>query len=95
MKALEDFLNLTQSVEYLDNIEKINECGLGPVNGANNLDAPQQIRFSRPRDGKLIYLADSYLEVTFTYNTLLGLLMTLLILHLRMMLLAKCLIQLN
>src|SRR6266849_5404496 len=66
---LESFLNLQQPVYYLENIEKINDCRLAPVNGANNLDTPQQLIFSKPRDGKLVRLVDSDLEVTFSYNT--------------------------
>src|SRR5579864_2367383 len=66
---LESFLQLKQPVLYLENIEKINDCRLAPTNGANNLDAPMQIIFSKPRDGTLVRLADSYLEVVFTYNT--------------------------
>ena len=62
---LENFLNLQQPVIYLENIEKINLCRLVPVNGANNLDSPQQIIFSKPRDGTLLRLADLYLEVQF------------------------------
>ena len=69
MTDVEDFLHLKQSVIYLENIEKINESRLAPTNGANNLDAAQQIIFSKPRDNTLIRLVDSYLEVTFTYNT--------------------------
>src|ERR1700722_1725130 len=69
MSGLEDFLNLKQPVIYLENIEKVNASRLAPTNGANNLDAAQQIIFSKPRDGTLVRLVDSYLEVTFTYNT--------------------------
>src|SRR5580765_2898247 len=66
---LENFLRLKQPVLYLENIEKINDVRLAPVNGANNLDAAMQIIFSKPRDGTLFRLCDSYLECTFTYNT--------------------------
>src|SRR6266853_3446487 len=67
---LEPFLSLKEPVYNLENIEKINDCRLGAVNGANNLDqGGQQITFSKPRDGTLVRLADSYLEVTFIYNT--------------------------
>src|SRR6266853_718831 len=66
---LENFLHLHQPVLNLENIQKINACRLGPVNAANNLDLPQQIVFSKPRDGTLVRLADSYLEITFSYNT--------------------------
>ena len=97
MTSVEDFLHLKQPVIYLENIEKVNDSRLAPTNGANNLDAAQQIIFSKPRDGSLVRLADSYLELSFTYNTQTPVrnLLMLLILHLRMMLLVKCLILLN
>jgi len=66
---VESFLQLKQPVLYLENIEKINDGRLAPTNGSNNLDSPMQIIFSKPRDGTLVRLADSYLEVVFTYNT--------------------------
>src|SRR3977135_1607750 len=69
MSAIEDFLSLKQPVVYLENIEKVNDCRLGASNGSNNLDGAQQIIFSKPRDNTLVRLVDSYLEVTFTYNT--------------------------
>ena len=69
MSALEDFLNLKQPVIYLENIQKVNDCRLAPTNGANNLDGAQQIIFSKSRNSTLVRLVDSYLEVTFTYNT--------------------------
>ena len=69
MSAIEDFLSLKQPVVYLENIEKVNDCRLGATNGANNLDAAQQIVFSKTRDGQLVRLVDSYLEVSFSYNT--------------------------
>src|SRR3981189_1502919 len=69
MSAIEDFLSLKQPVVYLENIEKVNDCRLGAANGANNLDAAQQIVFSKARDGQLVRLVDSYLEVSFSYNT--------------------------
>src|SRR3977135_2980452 len=69
MSGLEEILSLKQPVVYLENIEKVNDCRLGPTNGANNLDAAQRIAFSKPRDSTLVCLVDSYLEVTFTYNT--------------------------
>src|SRR3977135_1032879 len=69
MSGLEDFLHLKQPIVYLENIEKVDDCRLGPTNGANNLDAAKQIIFSKPRDSTLVRLVDSYLEVTFSYNT--------------------------
>ena len=69
MSGLEDFLHLKQPIIYLENIEKVNDCRLGPTNGANNLDGAQQIVFSKSRDSTFVRLVDSYLEVSFTYNT--------------------------
>src|SRR3977135_1708836 len=69
MSAIEDFLSLKQPVVYLENIEKVNDCRQGPSNGVNNLDGALQIVFSKARDGSLVRLADSYLEVSFSYNT--------------------------
>src|SRR6266853_6045745 len=66
---LEPFLLLKQPVFYLENVEKINDCRLAPTNGSNNLDSAIQITFSKPRDGTLVRLIDSYLEVTFSYIT--------------------------
>src|SRR5277367_989473 len=66
---LESFLHLHQPLINLENIEKINESRIAPVNGTNNLDVPGQIVFFKPRDGTLVRLAESYLEVTFSYNT--------------------------
>src|SRR5271156_2442585 len=67
--VLESFLQLSQTLYSLENIEKIDYYRLGPVQGNNSLDGGQQIAFFKPKDGTLVRLADAYLEFVITYNT--------------------------
>src|SRR3977135_2678246 len=66
---LEPYLQLTQQLYSLDNIDKIDYTRFFPVQGNNNLDGGQQITFFIPKDGSYTRLADGYLELTITYNT--------------------------
>src|SRR6266853_5756355 len=66
---LEPFLHLKQPVISLENIEKIDDVRLAPTNGQTNLDGASVITFVIPRDATLSRVPESYLEVTFSYNT--------------------------
>jgi len=66
---LEPFLKLHQQIISLENIEKVDDARLAPVNGQTNLDSPAVISFSKSRDATLVRLSESYLEITFSYNT--------------------------
>src|SRR3981189_3263946 len=66
---LEPYLQLTQPLYNLDNVEKVNYYRLQPTQGMSNLDGGQQISFFKPKDGTFIRLADAYLEFVLTYNT--------------------------
>src|SRR5271156_93731 len=66
---LEPYLQLRQPLYSLENIEKIDDYRLAPVQGNNNLDGGQQIAFFKPKDGTFVRLADAYLEFVITYNT--------------------------
>src|ERR1700721_2398241 len=66
---LEPYLQLTQPLFNLENVVKIDEYRLAPVQGNNNLDGGQQIAFFKPKDGTLVRLADAYLEFVIVYNT--------------------------
>ena len=69
-KPIENFMKLHQPHLYFNNIEKINLQRLSPNNNANNLDAGgQPITFHKGRTNDYIRLSESYLEVTFSYNT--------------------------
>src|SRR5271156_5780387 len=66
----ERFLLLDQHQLYFNNVEKINVTRLSPSNNANNLDGSgQAIHFHKGRTNDYMRLANSYLEVTFTYIT--------------------------
>src|SRR5271156_3465131 len=66
----ERFLLLDQHQLYFNNVEKINVTRLSPPNNANNLDGTgQAIQFHKGRTNDYMRLANSYLEVTFTYIT--------------------------
>src|SRR5271156_4497760 len=67
--ALEPYLQLRQPLYSLENIEKIDDYGVAPVQGNNNLDGGQQIAFFKSKDGTFVRLADAYLEFVITYNT--------------------------
>src|SRR5271156_399503 len=67
--VLEPYLQLRQPLYSLENIEKIDDYRLAPVQGNNNLDGGQQISFFKPKDGTFVRLADAYLEFVITYNT--------------------------
>src|SRR5271156_3306659 len=69
MSTLEPYLQLRQPLYSLENIEKIDDYRLAPVQGNNNLDGGQQISFFKPKDGTFVRLADAYLEFVITYNT--------------------------
>src|SRR5277367_5984952 len=66
---LEPWLQLLQSLYNLNNIQKIDDYRLAPVQGNNNLDGGQQISFFKPKDGTFVRLADAYLEFVIVYNT--------------------------
>jgi hypothetical protein len=66
----ERFLILDQQQLYFNNVEKINVTRLSPSNNATNLDGGgQAIQFHKGRTNDYMRLANSYLEVTFSYNT--------------------------
>ena len=66
---LEPWLQLSQPLYSLENVQKIDDYRLAPVQGNNNLDGGQQISFFKPKDGTLVRLADAYLEFVIVYNT--------------------------
>src|SRR5271163_2315513 len=66
---LESWLQLSQTLYNLNNIQKIDDYRLAPVQGNNNLDGGQQISFFKPKDGTFVRLADAYLEFVIVYNT--------------------------
>src|SRR3977135_716546 len=66
----ERFLVLDQHQLYFSNVEKVNLTRLSPINNATNLDGGgQAIQFHKGRTNDYMRLANSYLEVTFTYIT--------------------------
>ena len=66
---IEPWLELSQPLYHLNNIQKIDDYRLAPVQGNNNLDGGQQISFFKPKDGTFVRLADAYLEFVIVYNT--------------------------
>src|SRR5271156_847938 len=66
---LEPWLQLSEHLYSLENVQKIDDYRLAPVQGNNNLDGGQQISFFKPKDGTLVRLADAYLEFVIVYNT--------------------------
>src|ERR1700722_5892513 len=70
-KPIENFMRLHQPHLYFNNIEKVNIQRLSPNNNANNLDAGgQPITFHKGRTKyDYVRLSESYLEITFSYNT--------------------------
>ena len=68
--ANERYLVLDQNQLYFHNVKKVNVTRLSPSNNANNLDSGgQAIQFHKGRTNDYMRLANSYLEVTFTYVT--------------------------
>src|SRR5258708_39695963 len=63
-------MSLHQPHLYFNNVEKVNIQRLSPNNNANNLDAGgQPITFHKGRTNDYLRLSESYLEITFSYNT--------------------------
>src|SRR5438552_2692380 len=66
--SVEKFLQLKQPKYHLNNVEKINIQKIPPVN-ATTYDTAGVYEFKRGKSGKGIRLVDSYIEITFSYNT--------------------------
>ena len=68
MSAREKFLVLKQPKIYLNNIEKVNIQKIPPIN-ASSFDTAGAYEFKRGRSSEGIRLSDSYIEISFRYNT--------------------------
>ena len=65
-KFMEPFLRLKQPMLSTENVRKVN---INKLTKTENLDGFGQLTFTLSRSSEFIRLAESYLEITFTYNT--------------------------
>jgi len=68
MSTVEKFLVLKQPKFHLNNVEKVNIQKIPPIN-ATSFDSAGVYEFKRGKSSEGIRLSESYIEISFSYNT--------------------------